>query len=459
MIWIYFQRQYNFSTMKAESSGTSELENFREQWKAEISRQHKKDSHSKSPATSANISNASVDVKKSLELSEESIEIEVPSTFELTNTNSDSTDPETISHKALEIYVKAVTKEREGNLSEALKYYRQALKLDPTTEHSYRKQLYNVVNGKTIDQDSESFNFFTKHLEEVPQFPYIFIGEDYEKGNKSLEQQIKDDNSIFNLINSFRDLQLDLLPLKPNKEVYIAKLPNELIVCILHQLIIRGDVTSLERFALTCKKFFLLSREISLWRYLCEKAYRDNSLPLAVSNVLIEEYVKLYYHSDWKRMYIERPRIRLDGVFISTCNYLRPGSAENTWNQPIHLVTYYRYIRFYSDGTCVALLTTNEPINVVKNFGCDYKSKSFMNGKWELSDNHILMIQAKDPDLRKFTFHLIFDLKSTHRGRHNKLTWIEYYSINNFTDERTDISLKNEKSYFFSKVKSYIVVW
>lgn len=47
-----------------------------------------------------------------------------------------------------------------------------------------------------------------------------------------------------------------------------------------------------------------------------------------------------------------------------------------------------------------------------------------MNGKWELSDNHILMIQAKDPDLRKFTFHLIFDLKSTHRGRHNKLTWI-----------------------------------
>jgi F-box protein 9 len=69
-------------------------------------------------------------------------------------------------------------------------------------------------------------------------------------------------------------------------------------------------------------------------------------------------------------------------------------------------------------------LTTNEPINVVKNFGHDYKSKSLMNGKWELSDNHILMIQAKDPDLSKFTFHLIFDLKSTHRGRHNKLTWI-----------------------------------
>jgi len=179
------------------------------------------------------------------------------------------------------------------------------LKLDPTVEHSYKKHLYNVVNGKKLDQDSESSNFFAKHLE-VPQFPYVFIGDDYEKGNKSLTQQIKEDNSIFNLINSFRDLQLDLLPLKPNKEVYIAKLPNELIICILHQLIIRGDVTSLERFALACKKFFLLSREISLWRYLCEKAYRDINLSLAASNALMEEYVKLYYHDDWKKMYIER---------------------------------------------------------------------------------------------------------------------------------------------------------
>jgi hypothetical protein len=101
-----------------ESNDTSELENFREQWKAEISKQYKKDSHSKAPENSANISNAPIDVKKSLEFSEEPIENEVPSTFELTNTNSDSTDPETISHKALKIYVKAVTKEREGNLSE-----------------------------------------------------------------------------------------------------------------------------------------------------------------------------------------------------------------------------------------------------------------------------------------------------------------------------------------------------
>jgi len=190
-------------------------------------------------------------------------------------------------------------------LLKALKYYRQALKLDSTVEHSYRKQFYNVINGKKINQDSGSPNFFVEHLEREPQFPYVFAGDDYEKERFSTKLLVQEDK-ISNLINSFQDLQLDLLPLKPNKEVHIANLPNELIVCILHQLIIRGDVISLERFALACKKFFLLSREVSSWRYLCEKAYRNNKLSLPASNILMEEYVKLYYHNDWRKMYIER---------------------------------------------------------------------------------------------------------------------------------------------------------
>ncbi|CAG8548149.1 208_t:CDS:2 [Funneliformis caledonium] len=400
------------------STDTNELERFREKWKAEISRLNKKDAQSKT-ISNVSVSSTLVDAKKVQPL-EDITEIGTSSTFESTKPVP---DPKAPKHKALEIYVKAVTNEREGNLNEALINYRQALKLDPTVENSYKKQLYSVVN----DKKTESSNFFVKHLEELPQFPHVFIGEDYEIGRfgtKSSAPKSKEDNNISNLITSFRNLQLGLLPLNPNKRIDIAKLPNELIVCILHQLIARGDVTSLERFALACKKFFLLSREVSLWRYLCEKAYRNNYLSLDASNSLLEEYVKLYYHSDWRKMYIERPRIRLDGIYIAICNYLRPGSSENAWNRPIHLVTYYRYIRFYSDGSCIALMTTNEPINVVKNFGPNCKSKNFMKGKWELSDDHILMIRAKDYGLPKFTFYSTFDLKSTHRGRHNKLTWI-----------------------------------
>ncbi|CAB5183345.1 hypothetical protein RhiirA1_437376 [Rhizophagus irregularis] len=273
------------------------------------------------------------------------------------------------------------------------------------------------------------------------------------------------------LINSFRNTILDLLPLNPTKKIHISKLPNELIICILKQLILTGDVNSLENgFALVCKKFFLLSRDSSIWHLLCEKFYCNN-----VNNhkELIQICVNAH-GNDWRRMYIERPRVRLDGVYISKCKYLRPGLAENTWIQPIHLVTYYRYIRLFSDGSCITLLTTKEPSKVVKNFDkfvhmlkISKKFKNFMIGYWkvikndddtdDISRKNQVIIEANDKDLPKFTFHLKFDLKSTSIGKFNKLSWIEYYSVNNLTTEKIELLLKNENNFYFSKVKSYDV--
>lgn len=140
-------------------------------------------------------------------------------------------------------------------------------------------------------------------------------------GNSTLITEIeesKNDGSISFLINSFRNMTLDLLPLNPTKKIHISKLPNELIICILKQLILTGDVNSLENgFALVCKKFFLLSRDNSIWHLLCERIYNvDNHKELIQICVNTHE-------NDWRKMYIERPRVRLDGVYISKCKYLR----------------------------------------------------------------------------------------------------------------------------------------
>src|SRR6266496_4311798 len=103
--------------------------------------------------------------------------------------------------------------------------------------------------------------------------------------------------------------------------------------------------------------------------------------------------------------------------------------AENTWIKPIHLVTYYRYLRFFSDGSCITLLTTKEPIQVVKNFDKVVRilkvsklTKNLMIGYWKFIKNDDILknqviIRANDNDLPKFTFHLIFDLKSTSPGK------------------------------------------
>jgi F-box protein 9 len=73
--------------------------------------------------------------------------------------------------------------------------------------------------------------------------------------------------------------------------------------------------------------------------------------------------------SSWSDVFQVFPRIRFTGIYISTCNYARAGAAsfyQNvSWNSPIHIVTYYRYLRFYPDGTVLFLLTSAEPLEVV----------------------------------------------------------------------------------------------
>ena len=124
--------------------------------------------------------------------------------------------------------------------------------------------------------------------------------------SSSLKENGKDGTISF-LINSFRNMTLDLLPLNPNKIIHISKLPNELIIYILKQLILTGDVNSLENgFALVCKRFFLLSRDISLWRLLCERVYCEN---VNFNRKELNDLVQICVHAhenDWRRMYIER---------------------------------------------------------------------------------------------------------------------------------------------------------
>lgn len=69
------------------------------------------------------------------------------------------------------------------------------------------------------------------------------------------------------------------------------------------------------------------------------------------------------YSEDYRRVYIEHPRIRLDGVYIAVCHYMyvlsmkykyfdvsvelddsRAGLSENAWTNISHLITYHRYL-------------------------------------------------------------------------------------------------------------------
>jgi hypothetical protein len=65
-------------------------------------------------------------------------------------------------------------------------------------------------------------------------------------------------------------------------------------------------------------------------------------------------------------MYLKRPRLNFDGVYISKASYARSGEQSlDNFYRPWHVVEYYRYLRFYSNGSVLFLTSPDEPKNIV----------------------------------------------------------------------------------------------
>lgn len=166
----------------------------------------------------------------------------------------------------------------------------------------------------------------------------------------------------------------------------IALVPSEVLLQIL-QDVAMIDPASLPNAACVCKNFaYHISYEQSIWKQLCQRHefgfpamhYEFECDVLGHPTYTLEPRAPVSPFADdtvqteplnWRRVFQTFPRIRFTGVYISTVNYTRPGAAAAanhiTWNAPVHIVTYYRYLRFYRDGSCISLLTTTEPSEVV----------------------------------------------------------------------------------------------
>jgi len=192
------------------------------------------------------------------------------------------------------------------------------------------------------------------------------------------------------------------------------------------------------------------------------------------------------YSSSWQRMFRSRPRIRFNGCYISTVNYIRPGQAsatQNTWISPVHIVTYYRYLRFFRDGTVISLLTTTEPAHVVHYLTKDLQAihrdgggaylpsavmQSALRGRWRLStaaDNPEVDLKDSEGDVyvetegvdpKKYIYRMELSLRNAGKSaRNNKLAWKGFWCYNKETDDWGEFGLRNDKAFFWSRVKSY----
>ena len=294
----------------------------------------------------------------------------------------------------------------------------------------------------------------------------------------------------------------------------LAELPEEILVHIFQELAI-VDVASFVRLAQVCKKMaYLVASEEQIWKRVClgsevgfgamhyqwqrevlggslkedstdlDEDFEELEPPLS-KEAITEALFHAGYSSSWHLMFRLRPRIRFNGCYISTVNYIRPGQAspnQVTWNSPVHIVTYYRYLRFFRDGTVISLLTTSEPADVVHYLTNELQEihrngvaahlpsivmQYSLRGRWRLST----VVDNPDADLKdaegdvfvetegassKYMYRMKLSLRSAGKGaRNNKLVWQGFWSYNLLTDDSAEFTLRNDKAFFWSRVRSY----
>jgi F-box protein 9 len=294
----------------------------------------------------------------------------------------------------------------------------------------------------------------------------------------------------------------------------LAELPEEILVHIFQDLAIL-DMASFVRLAQVCKKMaYLVASEEQIWKRIClgsevgfgamhyewqrevlggplrkhivelDEGFDDIEAPLS-KEAITEALFHGGYSSSWHMMFRLRPRIRFNGCYISTVNYIRPGQAsasQVTWSSPVHIVTYYRYLRFFRDGTVISLLTTTEPADVVHYLTKELQEthrdgaaphlpsiimQNALRGRWRLStaaDNLDADLKDAEGDVfvetegasPKYMYRMKLSLRSAGKGaRNNKLVWQGFWNYNLLTDDSGEFTLRNDKAFFWSRVKSY----
>lgn len=445
----------------------AELARFREQWKAEV---RERQAATTSGAQSEPITGTSTAAARAISPARSDASVK---TATLTDALSASRRPATYvvagaptvtahashgqSHlspnlvRAVEVYRKAVFHEQHSQLDEALRLYRQAFRLDANVDRAYfieeqRAQERSVVQPvshkkipSTVSVDGVTRD--VQKLEVHKDKSFVTSG--------FLAQVLK--NFPENLVFEPEDEKEGLPPMN--------LIPDELLLQILRIL----DYTTIERFAAVSRKARVLSLDSAIWRDFVQLAYKP---PQIADDESIANVVELY-SSDYRRAYIEHPRLRLDGVYIAVCHYMRMGSSENAWVNVTHLITYHRYLRFFPNGQVLSLLANEEwePQTVIPMLKPNLRMKGFYIGNWSLSGSTVYITNlveqhphahaTTEPQPNKYFFQMTLALRSRPLGRWNKLDFIGYDSVNVEDGEAVPLPLKNERSFWFSKVKSW----
>lgn len=430
---------------------------------------------------------------------------------------------------ALDHYELAVERESEGSLGDSLNHYRKAYRVRIDRFQLDKCPLLTQIQlDAGVDRIYKNKHFPPSSFKSKPTNPNPSNAAVTVPNPAHHSLDGPPASTISELIASFSSLPIPVLEVptdkSPQPSCPLSTIPSEILINVLLQTAII-DVASFARLSLVCKRFaYLVATEDRIWKRVClgpefgfsamhynwTCTITGGPLPLSVVDLdadldslelsdttpLPDPFALSPTYPSYRYMFQKRPRLRFNGCYISTVNYIRPGgntASQVTWNTPVHIVTYYRYLRFFRDGGCASLLTTSEPADVVH-----YLTKENMHtrhagglpsavmnnclrGRWKLSgdpyhtttgeeghkeevgEEGTIHIETEGADAGhanpKYIYKMALQLRSAGRNagatRNNKLVWMGYWSYNKLTDDWAEFGLKNDKAFFWSRVKSY----
>uniref|UniRef100_A0A8D0A2L3 F-box only protein n=1 Tax=Sander lucioperca TaxID=283035 RepID=A0A8D0A2L3_SANLU len=346
--------------------------------------------------------------------------------------------------KATELFLRAVQEEQNGAVYEAIKFYRMAVQLVPDIE-------FKINYSRPADADRVGGNYVEdNNVDEIEDLLAYF------------EQQLNVESSFPKICSP----ELDLT------QMHISALPREIMMYIFRWVVSSDlDMRALEQLSLVCRGFYICARDPEIWHLACLRVWGRNC-------------TKLVPFKSWREMFLRRPRVRYDGVYISKTSYIRQGEESlDGFYRAWHHVEYYRYLRFFPSGQVVMLTTPEDPLAVVPRLRTkNIRMDSVMLGHFRLSqetDNQtkvFAVVCKKKEEVRliidyktrernpapeaEHSFHVGLHLSSGGRQMFSKLEWIHHSCHINYklTGETVVTAFDVDSKYtpfFFARVKSY----
>jgi hypothetical protein len=145
-----------------------------------------------------------------------------------------------------------------------------------------------------------------------------------------------------------------------------------------------------------------------------------------------KEFCKSF--KNWRNMWIKRPKIRFNGVYISRVSFFKQGQVNMDNLPSFHKVVFYRYLRFYSDFSVVCVNSTKKPREIFRQIEKSYPESRL--GEWVRKDCSLqIHLSAKsevftyDLDL-KSSFPFQFDLLKLEKVRSRNASDLSFFEHN-----------------------------